>query len=136
MCHHTWEPTVMSGVSCRPSHLNVDRFHQPCLSPGRIPVLSDPRTTYPRGQPSFSSLPLTGGFCHADWTVPRQDVKSPFSLRCHTQCKGVCTHASSGPSRERRRLLNPCLGDPIPLAKFTLKFNHNFLNPFQDCPKL
>ena len=35
MCHHTWEPTVLSRVSCRPFHLNVDRFHQPCLLPGR-----------------------------------------------------------------------------------------------------
>ena len=31
VCRHTLEPTVLSRVSCRPSHLNVDRFHQPCL---------------------------------------------------------------------------------------------------------
>ena len=30
--------------------------------------------------------------------------------------KGVCTHAGSGPLRVRRRLLDACLGDPIPLA--------------------
>ena len=35
VCHHTREPTVLSRVSCRPSHLNFDRFHQPCLLPGR-----------------------------------------------------------------------------------------------------
>ena len=37
MCHHTREPTVLSRVSCRPSHLNFDRFHQPCLLPWRTP---------------------------------------------------------------------------------------------------
>ena len=31
VCRHTWEPTVLSRVSCRPSHLNFDRFHQPSL---------------------------------------------------------------------------------------------------------
>ena len=30
--------------------------------------------------------------------------------------KGAATHASSGPSRLRRRLLHACLGDPISLA--------------------
>ena len=37
MCRHTREPAVLSRVSCRPSHLNVDRFHQPCLLPWRAP---------------------------------------------------------------------------------------------------
>ena len=37
VCHHTRELTVLSRVSCRPSHLNVDRFHQPCLLPWRAP---------------------------------------------------------------------------------------------------
>ena len=40
MCHDTREPTVLSRVSCRPFHLNVDRFHQPCLSPGRTSTYS------------------------------------------------------------------------------------------------
>ena len=31
MCRHTREPTVLFRVSCRPSHLNFDPFHQPCL---------------------------------------------------------------------------------------------------------
>ena len=33
VCRHTREPTVLSRLSCRPPHLNVDRFHQPCLFP-------------------------------------------------------------------------------------------------------
>ena len=33
VCHHTREPTVLSRLSCRPPHLNFDRFHQPCLFP-------------------------------------------------------------------------------------------------------
>ena len=35
---------------------------------------------------------------------------------CHPQCRGAHTHAGSGPSRVRRRLLWTCLGDSIPLA--------------------
>ena len=49
MCHHTREPTVLSRVSCRPPHLNVDRFHQPCLLPGRTSRIGEdcrPRTTW------------------------------------------------------------------------------------------
>ena len=37
MCHHTREPTVLSRLSCRPLHLNFDRFHQPCRFPWRNP---------------------------------------------------------------------------------------------------
>ena len=37
VCHNTRELTVLSRVSSRPFHLNIDRFHQPCLSPGRHP---------------------------------------------------------------------------------------------------
>ena len=33
VCRHTREPTVLSRLSCRPPHLNFDRFHQPCLFP-------------------------------------------------------------------------------------------------------
>ena len=75
MCHHTQELTVLSRMSCRPSHLNVDRFHQPCLLPWRNPLLppkhgwllgrdrwclSVPRTTWRPltlfGQPGSSSF--------------------------------------------------------------------------------
>ena len=85
MCLHTREPTVLSRVNCRPSHLNVDRFHQPCLLPGR----SHPRTMWQpltlAGSRVPPSLRLTGGFCHAHQTVPRQDVNSPFSPACATR---------------------------------------------------
>ena len=37
------------------------------------------------GSPVLPPLRLTGGFCHADWTVPRQDVNSPFSAACATR---------------------------------------------------
>ena len=33
VCQHTREPTVLSRLSCRPPHLNFDRFHQLCLFP-------------------------------------------------------------------------------------------------------
>ena len=63
VCHHTREPTVLSRVSYRPFHLDVDRFHQPCLSPGRTSRISEdcrPRTTWRPltilGQPGSSSF--------------------------------------------------------------------------------
>ena len=60
------------------------------------------------GQPSSSSLRLTGGFCHADWTVPRQDVNSPFlPCACHSETQR-CLHAC--------RFGIACLGDNIHLA--------------------
>ena len=50
VCHHTQEPTVLSMVSCRPFHLNINRFHQPCLSPGRTSRIGeDCRFPVPRG---------------------------------------------------------------------------------------
>ena len=56
MCHHIWEPTVLSRVSCRPFHLNVDRFHQPRLLPGRTSGIRGAcRFPVPRGSSSFAS---------------------------------------------------------------------------------
>ena len=99
MCHHSWEPTVLSRGS-----LNIDRFHQPCLLPWRTPTAAvktaavragigggchlpyHVATTYPCWQPGFPSVRLTGGTYHADWTVPLH------------------------------RLLLACLGDPDPLG--------------------
>ena len=46
---HTREPTVLSRVSCHPSHLNIDRFHWRCLSPGRIPGWVRTVIPVPRG---------------------------------------------------------------------------------------
>ena len=108
VCHHTWEPTVLSRASCRPSHLNFDSFHQPCLLPWRNPLLppkhswllgrdrwglSSPyhvATTYPCGQPGSPSFATHWRYCHADWTVPRLDVNSSFPpCVCHPSMKGV-----------------------------------------------
>ena len=76
--------------------------------------MSVPRTTWRPLTLAGPPLRLTGGFSHADWTVSRQVVNSPFSpCVCHPDVKGVCTHAGSGPSRVRRHLLWTCLGDPI-----------------------
>ena len=125
MCHHTREPTVLSRVSCRPSHLNVDRFLQPCLIPGRTSRIGEdcrPRTTWRPltlfGQPGSSSF-------GSHWRIlPRRldgttaGCYSSFTpCVCHPWTTGVCTHAGSGPSRARRRLLSPRLRDPIPLAR-------------------
>ena len=54
VCRHTQEPTVLSRVNCRPSHLNVDHLHQPCLFTQAH--FKD------RWGPVLPPLRLTGGF--------------------------------------------------------------------------
>ena len=59
VCHHTQEPTVSFGVSCRPFYLNVDRFHQPCPLPARTSRIGEdcrPRTTW-RPHTLFGAAP-------------------------------------------------------------------------------
>ena len=119
VCHHTREPTVLSRVSCRPLHLNFDRFHQPCLLHGAHFQdrwgLSSPyhvAATYPYwSNPALPPLRLTGGFCHADKTVPRQDVNSSFTY-CGATLLDRCLHT--------RRFVTlaspPPVGDSISLA--------------------
>ena len=117
MCRHTRKPTVLSRVSCRPSHLNFDRFHQPCLfssahSRGRC-GLSSPvhvAATYPCGQPcvSLEVFATPTGRYHGRTSI------RPSLLHVPPSRKGVCTHAGSGPSRVRRRLSEPCLRAILP----------------------
>ena len=135
VCHHTREPTVLSRVSCRPSHLNVDRFHQPCLLPWRNSLLppkhgwllgrdrwglsvspNNVATTYPCGLPGSPSFATHWRYCHADSTVPRQDVNSSFSsCVCHPLVKGVCTHTQVRDPRESAAACcRPALGTPSP----------------------
>ena len=77
MCRHTRELTVLCRVSCRPFHLNVDRFHQPCLLPGRTSRIGEdcrPRTTWRPltlfGQPRSPSLCVSKG-CSKKTRPPR-----------------------------------------------------------------
>ena len=124
VCHHTREPTVLSRENCRPFHLNFDRFHQPCLLPGRTSRwgLSSPyhvAATYPfLGSPALppSALRLTGGFCHADWTVPRHDVNSSFpACVCHTRYEEVFAHTQvRDPCEYAAACWRPSLGTPSP----------------------
>ena len=88
----------LSRMSCRPSHLNIDRFHQPCLLPGRTSRTSEDchlhhvATTHPCRQPSSSSMRVAGGTCHADKTVPWQDVISPSLPAFATPYNQVFAH--------------------------------------------
>ena len=50
-------------------------------------------------------------------------------MRVPPRVKGVCTHAGSGPSRVRRRLLEPCLRDPTG----QLLYKHILSCVFQYC---
>ena len=124
MCHHTQEPTVLSRLSCRPPHLNVDRFHEPCLLPGRTSRIGEdcrPRTTWRPltllVQPGSSSFAFRWRF----FATPTRRYHSrmlihPSPLPCGATPEGVFTHSGSGPSRVRRRLFGACLGDPVLLA--------------------
>ena len=126
MCHHTREPTVLSRVSCRPSHQNVDRFHQPCLFPqAHSMVGEDCRFPVPRG----GHLPLRAArlfllcvslevFATPTRRYHGRMLIHPSPPACATpnDSKGAHTHAGSGPSRVCRRLFLACLGDPILLA--------------------
>ena len=73
VCRHTWEPTVLSRLSCRPSHLNVD-FHQPCLLPWRVPYCH--RNTAGLGRDrwglSVSPYPRLSLLCDSLEVLPRR----------------------------------------------------------------
>ena len=97
MCHHTREPTVLSRVNCRPSHLNVDRFRQPCLLPGRTSRIGEdchPRTTW---------RPLEVFATPTKRYHGRALIRPSPPCVCHSD--SVCTHAASGPSRVRSILV-------------------------------
>ena len=119
---------------CRPFHVNCDRFHQPCVLPWRNPELppkhgwllgrdrwglSVPRTTWRpltlAGSPASSCASLEV-FATPTRRYHGRMLIHPSSLHVPPASLGVCTHACSGPSQVRRRLLIACLGDPIPLA--------------------
>ena len=107
----------------RPPHLNGDRFHQPCLLPGRTSRIGEdcrPRTTLRPltllGQPRSSSFASHWRYCHADKTVPRQDVNSPFSPACATpRGERVLAHTQVRDPRESAAACFwPALGTPSP----------------------
>ena len=126
MCRHTREPTVLPRVSCRPSHLNIDRFHQLCLLLGRTSRVGEdcrPRTTW---RPlSLLEQPGSSYFASHWRFFATPTGRHHGRMLIHRIRKGVCTHAGSGPSRVRRRLLTACIGDPISLA--TVVRLHDFV---------
>ena len=125
MCHHTREPTVLSRVSCRPFHLNFDRFHQPCLLPGRTSRISEdcrPRTMW-RPLTLFGAAWLLllcvslEVFATPTRRYHGRMLIHPSLPACATpEVKGSLHTRRFGTSRVRRRLLSTCLGDPVPLS--------------------
>ena len=121
VCHHTREPTVLSRVSCRPSHLNFDRFHQPCLLAGRTSRIGEdcrPRTTWRPltlwEQPVFllcvslEVLTTPARRCHGRMLIHPSSLHVPPRTRrvfAHTQVRdprecaaASCGHALGTPS--------------------------------------
>ena len=120
MCHHTREPAVLSRVSCLPFHLNIDRFHQPCLLPGRTSRIGEdcrPRTTWrpltlcgQPGSPSFASH--WRFFATPTRRYHGRTLIRPSSPACaNPKSKGVCTHAGS---ESAAACFGHALGDPSP----------------------
>ena len=106
MCHDTREPTVLSRVSCRPFHLNVDRFHQPCLSPGRT-------STYLFWTARLFLL------CVSREVLPRRldgttagGIFILLSPACATPCQRVFAHSDLNPNTRGEG--PPPFGAPLP----------------------
>ena len=125
MCHHTWEPTVLSRVSCRPSHMNFDRFHQPCLftwAHSRVGEDCHPRTTWRPLTLRAARLFLLAShwkiFATPTGRYHGRVVTSPFTpanatpkkkrVFAHTQVRDPCESAAA--------CCGPALGHLISLA--------------------
>ena len=107
-----------------PTPLNFDRFHQPCLLPGRTP--GKVRTVRPRT--TWRPLTLSGSLVFSPCvslkvlTTPtgrfhgKTLVRPSLPCVCHSvrEKKGSRTQAGSRPSRVRRRLFGARLGTPSP----------------------
>ena len=118
MCHHTREPTVLSRAAAQ--HPNFDRFHLLLGRTSRVGEDCHPRAT--RRPLTLAESPVSSFLCEslevfAGRYHGRTLIRPPPSQRVPLRHVGVCTHAGSGPSRVRRRLLMACLGDPIPLSQ-------------------
>ena len=119
MCHHTLEPTVLSRVSCRPCHLNFDRFYQPCLLPWRNPLMPPkhdwllgreigedcrPRTTWRpltlAGSPVLPPLRLTGGSATPTGRYHGRTLIHPSPLRVPPNRTQVFAHTQVRDPRE------------------------------------
>ena len=133
MCRHTREPTVLSRLSCRPPHLNVDRFHQPCLLPWRVPLLppihgwlgqGQVRTVVPvprsdhspfLGSPVLPPSRLTGSIATPTRRYHGRMLIHPSLPACATPHEKVTAHTQVRDPRESAAAcLRPALGTPSP----------------------
>ena len=93
-----------------------------------------PRTTWRphtlAGSAVLPPLRLTGVF-HADQTLPRQDVSSPFLPACATTREQVLAHTQVRDSRgSAAACCSPALGTPIPLAANFFEISESILRLF------
>ena len=145
VCHHIREPTVLFRVSCRPYHLNVDRFHQPCLLPWRTPYchrntaglgrdrwgLSSPyhvAATYPFWAARLSLLVrLTGGIATPTWRYHGRMLIHPSPLHVPLRSGWGCfadTQARD-PCESAAACCWPAFGTPISLATSSTSLIHS-----------
>ena len=141
MCRHTREPTVLSRLSCRPPHLNFDRFHQPCLLPWRVPLLPPIHgwllgrdmwslsvspyhvaTTYPfLGSPVLPPSRLTGGIATPTRRYHGRMLIHPSSPACATPAAKVIAHTQVRDPRESAAACyGHALGTPSPWPSMIL----------------
>ena len=123
-------------------HLNMNRFHQPCLLPWRTPHCHQTRLSVgqdcrPRtkwrpvilaGSPFLPPCATHWRYCHPDLTEPRQDVNSSFPpCMCHPRGERVFAHTQVRDPRESAAAcFGHALGRPISLAIDHLGFTSFF----------
>ena len=141
VCHHTREPTVLSRLSWRPSHLNIDRFHRPCLLPGRTSRIREdchPRTTWRpltlAGSPVLLPLRLMVSATPTRRYHGRTLIR-PSPPACATQPPRCFAHAQVPDPRESAAACHgQTLGTPSPgHPSGDLWFNRmNLVKPVQE----
>ena len=115
MCHHTREPTVLSRMSYRLLHLNVDRFHRPCLLPGRIPGKVIPRgTTDPWGSPVFPPCVSPEALTTPTRRFHGRTLIRPSSPACATPTESVFAHTQVRDPGPAAACSGHALGTPSP----------------------
>ena len=103
VCQHTREPTVLSRVSCRPFHLNIDRLHQPCQLPWRTSRIGGacrfPRTKWRpltlAGSPALPPSRLPGGIATPTRRYHGRMLIHPSLPACATPDHKVFAHTQA-----------------------------------------
>ena len=135
VCRHTREPTVLSRLSCRPPHLNFDRFSPalPC-SPRRTSRVGEdcrPRTTWAGHLPLRAAQLFLLCVSLEVFATPtrryhgRMLIHPSLPCMCPPPAAKVIAHTQVRDPRESAAACyGHALGDPISLAIHDLSCSH------------